>query len=85
MHSCYSVCVCLWSHTVFSAWGSLCVTNHLQTVQRVPPLRVWHTVTPCAYHLLGSDTKGYRVLLSPLVWFSTALRSVVSDAHVQAA
>ena len=73
------VCVCMWSHTVFSVRGSLRVTTRLQTVQRVPSLRVWLTVTPCAYHLLGSNTMGSRVLLSPVVCnlFSTALKSAV--------
>ena len=53
VHSCRSVCVCvcLWSHTVFCAWRSLCVTSRLQKLQRAPSPRAWHTVSLCADQL----------------------------------
>ena len=38
------------------------------------PLIAWHTVPLDAYHLLSTNTKRSRVLLSPLAWFSAAQR-----------
>ena len=41
------VCVCTWSHTFLAHREAECHVP-LRTVQRVPSLRVWHTVTPSA-------------------------------------
>ena len=55
------------------------------TEQPFPSLKAWHVESPGADQLLGANTKGSRVPLSPLVWFSAALLSVVSDTRVQTA
>ena len=84
VHSCISRVLPCVAHS-FCAMGSPCVTSHLRTAQRIPCLRAWHTVSPCADQLPSTNTKGSRVLLSSLVWFSAALQCVVLDTRVQAA
>ena len=67
------VCVCLWSHTVFGARGDHCVSQlGCRRCSASPSLRVYHTVTPCAYHLLSTNRKGPEYCSHP--WCVTCSR-----------
>ena len=79
-----SVCQLVVTHFFFLRKGNTACHVSAADSAASPFSRVWHTVTPCAYHLLSTNTWGSQVLLSPLVWFSAALQRVVSDTRVLA-
>ena len=84
VHSCASSVLSCVAH-FFQRKGITACHGNAATKQPFPSLRAWHVESPGADQLLGANTKGSRVPLSPLVSFSAALLSVVSDTRVQTA
>ena len=62
------VCLSCVAHLFFVEESTECHVQ-LRSAQHAPSSRAWHPMVPDTHHLLGSTTKGPRVLLSPVCLF----------------